>query len=82
LGDSEYLIGASPEMYVRSKNKRIETCPISGTIQRGDSAIEDAANVKLLLNSAKEESELTMFDPTPICIKFVQNLQLLFKLTI
>jgi len=23
-----------------------------------------------------------MFDPTPICIKFVQNLQLLFKLTI
>ncbi|KAJ1475201.1 ADC synthase [Baffinella frigidus] len=33
LGDSEYLIGASPEMYVRSEGRRVETCPISGTIQ-------------------------------------------------
>jgi anthranilate synthase len=42
-------IGASPEMYVRSENKRIETCPISGTIQRGDSAIEVKSNSKSTL---------------------------------
>lgn len=36
-------------MYVRSKNKRIETCPISGTIQRGDSAIEVKSNSKSIL---------------------------------
>ena len=60
LGDDEYLVGASPEMYVRVKDKRVETCPISGTIKRGVDAIEDAGNIKLLLNSPKEESELTM----------------------
>ncbi|HBS22142.1 chorismate-binding protein, partial [Thalassospira sp.] len=51
---------ASPEMYVRVTGQRIETCPISGTIARGRDAIEDAENIRTLLNSAKEESELTM----------------------
>ena len=41
-------------------NTRIETCPISGTIRRGRDALEDAANIRALLNSEKEESELTM----------------------
>ena len=39
LGDDEYLIGASPEMFVRVNGRRVETCPISGTIERGDDAI-------------------------------------------
>lgn len=60
LGEEEYLVGASPEMYVRVSGKLVETCPISGTIKRGVDAIEDAENIRLLLNSAKEESELTM----------------------
>jgi anthranilate synthase len=60
LGDEEYLIGASPEMYVRVTGQRVETCPISGTIKRGSNAIEDARQIKTLLNSPKEESELTM----------------------
>jgi anthranilate synthase len=60
LGKQEYLVGASPEMYVRSKGKMIETCPISGTIRRGATAIEDACNIKKLLNDEKEESEITM----------------------
>ncbi|KTD19310.1 anthranilate synthase (glutamine amidotransferase) component I [Legionella lansingensis] len=60
LGDSEYLVGASPEMYVRVQEKRVETCPISGTIKRGADAIEDAQNIQLLLESEKEASELTM----------------------
>jgi anthranilate synthase len=60
LGDGEYLVGASPEMYVRVTGDRVETCPISGTIARGADPLEDAANIVTLLRSAKEESELTM----------------------
>ena len=56
----EYLIGASPEMFVRVDGKCVETCPISGTIGRGPDAIGDAAQIRLLLNSHKDEAELTM----------------------
>lgn len=58
--DGEYLVGASPEMYVRVEGRRVETCPISGTIARGRDAIEDAERIRELLNSKKDESELTM----------------------
>ncbi|MBW4490996.1 MAG: anthranilate synthase [Trichocoleus desertorum ATA4-8-CV12] len=57
---NEYLIGASPEMFVRVEGKRVETCPISGTIKRGKDAIDDAAQILQLLNSRKDEAELTM----------------------
>lgn len=61
LGDQEYLVGASPEMYVRvTGGRRVETCPISGTIRRGRNAIEDEAQIRTLLNSKKDEAELTM----------------------
>ncbi len=60
LGEREYLVGASPEMYVRVTGDRVETCPISGTIARGAGPLEDAENIRTLLDSAKEESELTM----------------------
>jgi anthranilate synthase len=60
LGEGECLVGASPEMYVRVTGDRVETCPISGTIRRGIDPLEDAENIRSLLNSAKEESELTM----------------------
>ena len=56
----EYLIGASPEMFVRVEGKRVETCPISGTILRGRDAIGDAEQIRQLLNSYKDETELTM----------------------
>jgi anthranilate synthase len=60
LGEGEYLIGASPEMFVRVSGRRVETCPISGTIRRGDDAISDSEQILKLLNSKKDESELTM----------------------
>ncbi|GAV33109.1 anthranilate synthase component 1 [Roseomonas sp. TAS13] len=60
LGEGEFLVAASPEMFVRVEGRRIETCPISGTIRRGRDALEDAENIRTLLNSRKEESELTM----------------------
>ena len=60
LGEGEYLVGASPEMYVRVEGDRVETCPISGTIARGADPIEDAAQIRAILNSPKDEAELTM----------------------
>ena len=70
LGEDEYLVGASPEMFVRCESVeindyrpgaiRVETCPISGTVARGVDALEDAARVKSLIMNSKEESELTM----------------------
>jgi len=64
LGANEYLVGASPEMFVRVENTRkglrVETCPISGTIERGSDPLEDAQQIKKLLLNPKEESELTM----------------------
>jgi anthranilate synthase len=78
LGEGEYLVGASPEMFVRvtggsgasggsggngggeGVTARVETCPIAGTIRRGRDPLEDAENIRELLNSAKDESELTM----------------------
>lgn len=70
LGQQEYLVGASPEMFVRCETiqendnypggMRVETCPISGTVARGADAIEDALRVKSLMMNQKEESELTM----------------------
>jgi anthranilate synthase len=60
LGQNEYLVGASPEMYVRVDGDRVETCPISGTIARGTDPISDAIQIQRLLNSTKDESELTM----------------------
>jgi len=60
LGEGEYLVGASPEMYVRVTGSRVETCPIAGTIARGADPLADAENIRTLLDSAKDESELTM----------------------
>ncbi len=47
-------------MFVRVNGRRIETCPISGTIKRGEDAISDSEQILKLLNSKKDESELTM----------------------
>uniref|UniRef100_A0A7S2W0K0 p-aminobenzoic acid synthase n=1 Tax=Eucampia antarctica TaxID=49252 RepID=A0A7S2W0K0_9STRA len=73
LGEDEYLVGASPEMFVRCEpvyeNEyrppgvpalRVETCPISGTVARGADALEDAKRIRSLIMNQKEESELTM----------------------
>jgi len=70
LGEEEYLVGASPEMFVRCEKitkshygpnaLRVETCPISGTVARGSDALEDAKRIRSLIMNQKEESELTM----------------------
>ena len=60
LGEGEFLVSASPEMFVRSDGRRVETCPISGTIARGLDSIGDAEQIRKLLNSEKDEFELNM----------------------
>lgn len=59
MGD-EQLVGASPEMFVRIEGETVETCPISGTARRSGDPLRDAESIRELLNSTKEESELTM----------------------
>ena len=59
FGD-EQLVGASPEMFVRVEGERVETCPIAGTARRTGDPLQDEKNIRALLNSTKEESELTM----------------------
>jgi len=78
LGE-EQLIGASPEMFVRVEQRasgdwRVETCPIAGTARRTGDPLKDADNIRALLDSPKEESELTMCsdvdrnDKSRVCI--------------
>jgi len=70
----EQLIGASPEMFVRVEGDRVETCPIAGTARRTGDPLRDADSIRELLNSTKEESELTMCsdvdrnDKSRVCI--------------
>jgi anthranilate synthase len=59
LGD-EQLVGASPELFARVSGRRYETCPIAGTVRRGETPLEDADRVRQLIGSEKEEAELTM----------------------
>jgi anthranilate synthase len=59
MGD-EQLVGASPEMFVRVEGETVETCPIAGTARRSGDPLRDAESIRQLLNSTKEESELTM----------------------
>ncbi len=59
MGD-EQLVGASPEMFVRVEGQQVETCPIAGTARRSGDPLRDAESIRELLNSTKEESELTM----------------------
>ncbi len=56
----EQLIGASPEMFVRVEGNRVETCPIAGTARRTGDPLRDADNIRELMSSKKDESELTM----------------------
>ncbi|TWA83263.1 anthranilate synthase component I [Azospirillum brasilense] len=60
LGRGEFLVAASPEMYVRVSGGRVETCPISGTVARGADALGDSSQILRLLTSAKDAAELTM----------------------
>ena len=52
--------GASPEMLVSVNSGTVINRPIAGTIKRGETEEQDAANEKQLLNDPKERAEHTM----------------------
>lgn len=58
--DRPYIVGSSPESFVRVENNIVTTNPIAGTIKRGLTPAEDEQNVNRLLNDHKEISEHSM----------------------
>ncbi len=59
LGD-RYLMGASPERFIRKDGTRLTSQPIKGTIRRGQTIDEDAQLRAQLLGSEKERAENLM----------------------
>lgn len=54
------IISMSPERFIRTKGKNIETYPIKGTRPRGKNHREEQKNEYDLLNDPKEKAELNM----------------------
>lgn len=59
FGD-ETLLGASPEMLIRTQGRQVETCPIAGTRPRGKTEEEDLSYERDLNASVKERAEHLM----------------------
>lgn len=54
------IMGASPELLFRMKNREIETFPLAGTTRRGKTREEDVRLARALINDPKERAEHTM----------------------
>lgn len=54
------LISMSPERFIRTDGRFIETMPIKGTRRRGKNTSEDNKNYQDLLSDEKEKAELNM----------------------
>lgn len=59
FGDYQVL-SSSPERMLQKSGDFITTCPIKGTIARGNSRLEETENLKRLANSEKDRAELLM----------------------
>ena len=59
-GEPFYVVGASPEMFVRLEGRRAALRPIAGTRRRGADAAADAALADELLADPKERAEHVM----------------------
>ena len=58
--DNRYVMGASPERFLRKQGRQLLSQPIKGTIRRGQTPAEDAQLRTQLLNSEKERAENLM----------------------
>ncbi|MBN1968837.1 MAG: chorismate-binding protein [Candidatus Delongbacteria bacterium] len=58
--NDEEIVSTSPERFIKWDAGFLETRPIKGTIKRGLSEKEDEINREWLINSQKDESELSM----------------------
>jgi anthranilate synthase component 1 len=54
------IVGSSPEMLVRVRERQLEYRPIAGTLPRGATDAEDEANAEKLRNDPKERAEHIM----------------------
>lgn len=54
------IVSASPERFIRLRDKIVETRPIKGTRPRGKTPEEDEANCRELMESEKDRAELLM----------------------
>ncbi len=54
------VVGASPERFLRLRDRRVETRPMKGTRPRGKNPEEDRYLRKQLLSSVKDQAELVM----------------------
>lgn len=55
-----FIVSTSPERFLCRRGNRVETRPIKGTRPRGKTESEDLANARALLESRKDEAELSM----------------------
>lgn len=58
--DARYVLGASPERFLKKTRSQLVSQPIKGTIRRGQTAGEDEALKAQLRNSEKEQAENLM----------------------
>lgn len=79
------IVSASPERFMRMKDKLITTRPIKGTRKRGENPEEDMALKEELANSEKDQSELLMIvdlernDLNKVCVPGSVRVTELFK---
>ncbi|HLW19353.1 MAG TPA: anthranilate synthase component I family protein [Cyclobacteriaceae bacterium] len=58
--EGKYVVGASPERFLKKTREKIIAQPIKGSIKRGQSVAEDEELVRQLQNSEKERAENLM----------------------
>lgn len=58
--DGGAVLSLSPERFIQVRGSQVETKPIKGTIKRGTTPEEDAANAEWLQNSSKNRAENVM----------------------
>ncbi|MBU0973616.1 MAG: aminodeoxychorismate synthase component I [Proteobacteria bacterium] len=54
------IISTSPERFIKLDGRKVETRPIKGTIARGKTVDQDRKNGQQLVESIKDDAELTM----------------------
>ncbi len=59
-GEDRALLSVSPELYLAVRDREVETRPIKGTRPRGANPRDDRALSRELLESVKDQAELTM----------------------
>ncbi len=58
--EDHQVISTSPERFLLQKGSKVETRPIKGTIRRGVDPVEDETLGRILMESRKDDAELSM----------------------